>query len=164
MSGPTADPLIVTLALAGALGSGLIAGVFFAFSAFVMKALRHLPAAEGVAAMQTINAVIVRTWFIAVFIGTAAVCVLAAIAALFYWPTASAAWQMVGSVAYLVGSFGVTIRFNVPHNNALAQLNAATSDLEHRWADYATSWSAWNHLRTIASLFASAAFTLSLLP
>jgi hypothetical protein len=51
----TLDPWLVVLAFAGALGSGLMAGAFFAFSTFVMRALARLPAAEGIAAMQSIN-------------------------------------------------------------------------------------------------------------
>ena len=39
---PTTDQLLVALTLVSALGCGLIAGVFFAFSAFVMKALSRL--------------------------------------------------------------------------------------------------------------------------
>ena len=46
-----------------ALGCGLIAGVFFAFSAFVMKALARLPAAQAIAAMQSINIVAVTPLF-----------------------------------------------------------------------------------------------------
>jgi uncharacterized membrane protein len=38
------------LTLLAALGCGLIAGVFFAFSALVMRALARRPHAEGIAA------------------------------------------------------------------------------------------------------------------
>ena len=41
--------------LVTALGCGLVAGVFFAFSTFVMAALRRLKPEEGIAAMQSIN-------------------------------------------------------------------------------------------------------------
>jgi uncharacterized membrane protein len=43
------------LKLLTALGCGLIAGVFFAFSVFVMSALARLQPAQGIAAMQSIN-------------------------------------------------------------------------------------------------------------
>ena len=46
-------PYVATLATT--LGCGLNAGVFFAFSTFVMPALKRLPAAQGIAAMQSIN-------------------------------------------------------------------------------------------------------------
>jgi uncharacterized membrane protein len=41
--------------LIAALGCGLIAGVFFAFSSFVMLALKRLEPAEGTAAMQSLT-------------------------------------------------------------------------------------------------------------
>jgi len=64
------------LTLGAALGSGLIAGVFFAFSTFVMPALARLAPAQGVAAMQAINVAVLNRWFLGVFVGTAAACLL----------------------------------------------------------------------------------------
>ena len=57
--------------LATALGCGLVAGVFFAFSSFVMPALRRLPAAQGVAAMQSINRLAPTPVFMTALFGTA---------------------------------------------------------------------------------------------
>ena len=48
------------LTLLAALGSGLIGGVFFAFSAFVMKALARLRPDQGIAAMQSINVTVLN--------------------------------------------------------------------------------------------------------
>jgi uncharacterized membrane protein len=44
-----------SMKLLAALGCGLIAGVFFAFSTFVMKALAQQPAPLGIATMQSIT-------------------------------------------------------------------------------------------------------------
>ncbi len=43
-----------------ALGSALVAGVFFAFSTFVMKALGRLQPEQGIAAMQSINVTVLN--------------------------------------------------------------------------------------------------------
>ena len=51
----TLSTVAVILAL---LGSAVIGGVFFAFSSFVMKALSRAPSNEGIAAMQSINVVV----------------------------------------------------------------------------------------------------------
>ncbi|WP_181824162.1 hypothetical protein [Chroococcidiopsis thermalis] len=40
--------LLFALKLFAALGSGLVAGVFFAFSTFVMLALARIPSAQGI--------------------------------------------------------------------------------------------------------------------
>jgi uncharacterized membrane protein len=45
------DGFLFALTLFAALGCGVVAGVFFAFSAFVMRALASLPALQGIAAM-----------------------------------------------------------------------------------------------------------------
>ena len=62
------------LTLAAALGCGTVGGVFFAFSTFVMPALRRLPEAQGVAAMQSINITAITPLFMTALFGTAVVC------------------------------------------------------------------------------------------
>jgi uncharacterized membrane protein len=54
------DDFIFAVTLFTALGCGLMAGFFFAFSAFVMKALARHSAAEGIAAMQSINVAVIN--------------------------------------------------------------------------------------------------------
>ena len=73
------DHLLFVLTLSSALGCGLMAGFFFAFSACVMNALADLPPAQGIAAMQSINVAVLNRLFYAAFFGTAAGCVLLAI-------------------------------------------------------------------------------------
>ena len=63
----TVDQLLFVLTLFAALGCGPIAGVFFAFSAFVMSALARLPPREGMAAMQSVNVAAVKPSFMAAF-------------------------------------------------------------------------------------------------
>lgn len=156
------DQLIFALTLFAALGCGLIAGVFFAFSSFVMKALARLPAREGIAAMQSINVVVLKSWFIAIFTGTAALCVIALICALLRLHQPGALWTMFGSVLYLAGCFLVTIVFNVPRNEALAKLAPADPGSASSWSAYVVSWTAWNHVRTVAALAAAASFSIAL--
>ena len=52
-----------------------MAGLFFAFSTFIMRALGGLPANGGLAAMQSINVVVINWRFLAVFLGTAVLAV-----------------------------------------------------------------------------------------
>jgi hypothetical protein len=59
LSRETMDGFLFALTLVTALGCGLNAGVFFAFSSFVVKALPRLQPAQGIAAMQSINLVAV---------------------------------------------------------------------------------------------------------
>ncbi len=155
------DTTIFYSTILAALGSGLIAGVFFAFSTSVMTALGLLPSAEGMAAMQRINIVIINPSFLGVFLGTAGLCVGLAIVSFVRWER-GAGFLLAGAALYLLGSLFVTMVFNVPMNNALAAAapnDAGSADI---WANYLSNWTFWNHVRTAASLGAAAAFTIGL--
>jgi uncharacterized membrane protein len=157
----TVDNLLFALILVAALGCGLMAGLFFAFSVSVMPALGRLPAAQGIAAMQTINAVILNPLFLTTFLGTAAACLGVIIFSLLRWSNLGAAYLLAGGALYLAGSLLVTMLFNVPRNEALAAAPAAP-DSARLWANYLATWTAWNHVRTVASLAAAALLTLAL--
>jgi uncharacterized membrane protein len=150
------------LTLLAALGCGLLAGFFFAFSAVVMSALARLPPAQGIAAMQTINVVVINPWFGVAFFGTGALCVVLPVYALFWWQAPGAAYLLAGGLLYLVGTILVTILCNVPRNNALAAVDPASAEAASLWAGYVPSWTAWNHVRTVAPLAAAASLTLAL--
>ena len=60
------------LTVVNAIGSALVAGVFFAFSAFVMAGLGRAPAEAGTAAMQGINVTAPTAPFMIAFLGTGA--------------------------------------------------------------------------------------------
>ena len=150
------------LTLLSALGSGLIAGVFFAFSAFVMKALARLQPPPGIAAMQSINIVVINPLFMAAFLGTAVACLVLAVSSLFTWHQPGARYLLAGSLLYFAGTFLVTIVFNVPLNNALAAVDPASAEGARLWATYLGRWTAWNHVRTVAALAAAALLTIGL--
>ena len=153
---------LLTLATLGtALGCGLMAGSFFAFSTFVMKALATLLPAAAVRAMQAINLGAPRGTFVAAFVGTAAACTALAFHALLGWSRPGAGFRLAGGLAYLVGSFIVTIAANVPRNDALAALDPGAVNAATEWMRYLSEWTAWNHVRTVAALIAAALLTVS---
>ena len=145
---------LTILALVAAIGCGVVGGVFFAFSTFVMKALRLLPPREGIAAMQAINVAVINPLFLGVFLGTAALCAALVVLALVRWPAPGAALLLAGGLLYLVSTFGVTMLGNVPLNDALAALAPGADDAAARWDDFAKRWTAWNHVRTAAAIAA----------
>ncbi len=148
--------------LIAALGCGLIGGVFFAFSSFVMPALKRLPPAQGISAMQSINVLAVTPAFMAALFGTAAACVGLVAWAVISWGDRSTAPVLAGGALYLVGTIGVTMACNVPLNNMLAKLHPRGTEAAGRWDRFVTGWTAWNHVRTVAALAAAAALTVAL--
>ena len=151
------------LVLVAALGCGLVGGVFFAFSTFVMPALGRLPAPGAIAAMQAINVAAVRPALMLALFGTAGACVGVLVRAVLRWGEPGAASLAAGSLAYLVGTVLVTIVCNVPRNEALAVVEPDGDDGTRLWAGYLRGWTAWNHVRTAGALAAAVLLTLGLL-
>jgi uncharacterized membrane protein len=158
----TLDHALFAVTFLAVIGCGLIAGVFFAFSTFVMKALAKRPAAEGMAAMQSINVVVINPMFLGVFMGTAALSIAAAVMAMIRWQQPQLSYVLGGAALYVLGTFGVTIMFNVPLNNGLASITPTDPQAAERWADYVKRWTMWNHVRTFAAALAMVWFILAL--
>jgi uncharacterized membrane protein len=148
--------------LATALGCGLSAGVFFAFSSFVMPALDRLTPAEGIRAMNSINKLAVTPLFMTAFIGTAIGCAGLGIWAVRSWGERPSMWVLAGGVLYLVGAFGVTVVANVPLNDALAAVDPGAADAASAWNSYVGDWTNWNHVRTVAALGAAGLLTIAM--
>jgi uncharacterized membrane protein len=155
---------LFSLKLIAALGCGLAAGVFFAFSTFVMPALARLQPAQGIVAMQSINITAINPLFMTALFGTTAICLFLSVASLLKWHPFSSSYVLVGGLLYLIGTILVTIVFNVPLNDALAKVDPSSAEGAKLWASYLTNWTAWNHVRTVAALAAAGAFIRAIAP
>jgi uncharacterized membrane protein len=140
------------LTLVAAIGSGIVGGIFLIFSTTIIASLERLPVEQTVAGMQAINRVIQAPIFLLVFMGTA----LVSIAVVVTNPGSVLAW--IGAVLYVLGTFGLTMVFNVPLNNALAKTDPVSPEAQALWTRYLSDWTWWNHVRTIASTLAFALF------
>jgi uncharacterized membrane protein len=145
-----------------ALGCGLIAGVLFAFSAFVMKGLTALPSEQGIAAMQAINAAAPNPVFAVALFGTALACVALAVSSLASWNKPAAVYLLVGSCLYLVGVILLTVVYHIPKNDALARVEPQSPDGPRYWSSYVKHWTAWNHVRAVAAVAAAATLIVAL--
>ncbi|GIP26205.1 membrane protein [Paenibacillus sp. J23TS9] len=144
--------LLYYVTFVSSLGVGLLAGVFFTFSAFVMQSLTKLPSGEGISAMQSINTTILQSSFMWVFMGSTALSVFLGITSFFNLGNTSALYVIVGSLIFFVGVFLVTAIFNVPLNDTLAAATPGSSEGAQAWKKFLDSWVPWNHVRTIASI------------
>jgi uncharacterized membrane protein len=145
-----------------ALGTALLAGNFFAFSAFLMKALSRLSAERGIVAMQAITAAIKSPLFLVVFFGTAALAAILSGIAILEWGSPGSCYLLAGSLLFLMGAFPVTMMRNVPLNNRLSGAAPDTKDGREFWQQFQSSWGMWNHIRTATALLACAAFVMAL--
>jgi uncharacterized membrane protein len=155
------DAVLPVVALLAVLGSGLMAGVFFAFSTAVMPAFRRRPPDDSAATMQEINRTIVNPLFGGVFGGTALLCLLLIVGSPFSG-RGGTVWVVIGAVVYLVGSIGLTMVVNVPMNNRLDAADPASAEGSRIWSDYLSRWTAWNHGRALACVVATVALTVGL--
>ncbi|MBE1878167.1 DUF1772 domain-containing protein [Myceligenerans pegani] len=125
---------------------GMSAGVFYAFSSFVMSGLDRAGDQAAGESMTGINDTAVRPAFMSLFFGALVVAAVTAVYGLVI-DDGGAGWVLAAAAVYLVGAFGVTAVRNVPMNNRLL----AATDKAAAWHDYYRPWTAWNHVRTIAS-------------
>jgi uncharacterized membrane protein len=156
------DGWLFVLTLVTALGCGLVAGFFLAFSACVMKALARLPASQGLAAMQSINVVVINVIIVVALFGTGVACVVLIVGAVLDWGEPYAVYLLIGAAVYLVGTILLTGAYHVPRNEALATVDPNSPDAAGHWSRYVKEWTAANHLRTMAPLASATLLTIAL--
>lgn len=154
--------LIPVMTFIAAIGSGLLAGLYFAYSNSVMPALAKMPPAQGITAFNHVNVVIMNPAFLGLFMGIAVLSLLLIAAALLGW-TLRPGWVIAGAALYLIGHIAVTMGVNVPMNNALAATVPDSAQAAQFWATFVDRWVFWNNVRAIACTGALAAFILALM-
>ncbi len=148
------NTLMRTITLATALGSGVMGGVLFGFSSFVMPGLNRLPAGDAVRAMQAFNLTAPRGLGVPLLLSGVGSVVVGA------WALGSSHGStralLVAGAAAGVAAFAVTAAYHVPRNNALDRVDAASAAAVSAWSDYEPGWVAMNHVRTTLSLASAA--------
>ena len=147
------------LLLLGLLASALIAGFFYTYSVSVMPGLGATEPLAATLAMRGINAVIRTPLFAFSFFGALAFPFAAALLA---QRRVVAVLAVAAGLVYGVGAFAVTFTVNVPLNEALAAASPSAASAADLWQQYATPWTVWNHVRTLASIIAFALVTATL--
>lgn len=145
-----------TLLAVTTVGVGLVAGVFFAFSAFVVTGLDRATEHQAAAAMRGINETAVTPVFMLALMGTAVLCIALAVVAVTQFDHTRAQLAVAGAALYLIGPLGTTIAANVPLNDRLAHGDVT-------WSDYLGPWLAFNHVRALTGLAALAVLVLALI-
>lgn len=151
--------ILFTYGTAGLL-MALVAGVFLAFSDFVMRSLAAARPAAGVEAMQLINRKVYASVFLVWLLGLAPVATALALYAGLAIDGPARGWFIAGGALYVLGTFLVTMLGNVPMNRRLDTMVPQGPATHVYWSTYATVWTWWNHIRTVAAALAAAAFLI----
>ncbi len=145
----------VIVCASSAVGFGLVAGIFLAFSDFVMRSLRDTETPAGVAAMQSINRMVYHSLFYYLLWGMLALAIGQAGYAAAYVCGPALGVALTGSASYVLGVAVVSFAFNVPMNHRLDAMDARRPEVAAYWSDrYLPRWTGWNHVRTATSLAA----------
>ena len=150
-------PFIVVIAITG---SGVVTGLLFAFSNFVMRALQDLPTEHGMFAMQRINETIINPIFLIFFMGTPVLCLIIVVVSALELGASRRAYFFAGAVVYLLGPYVIPLLFNVPLNNKLA--GTALTESAEAWPLYRKKWQQWNHIRTYRGILSIILLALGL--
>lgn len=156
------NSIIFTVIFFTCIGTGIMAGLFFSFSTFIMEALGNISSESGMNAMKSINRTILNPLFGVIFFGTALMTLFLLITALFNSEWNGRTYVISGSLLYLVGTFLVTIIFNVPLNNLLERGDSTAYSSQLMWRSYIRKWTLWNHIRTVTAVGTLACFVLGL--
>jgi uncharacterized membrane protein len=141
--------------------TGIMAGIYFAFSVVIMTSLAELPKPHGAKVMNEINDVILSTAFMPLFFISTFWFALLIPWSLVDWQEGQSLLEVCAAVVYIIGMFFVTAFGNVPLNNKLKLSEKDTFSLQQSWDEYLIKWTRLNHIRTLSSIAACAILVLA---
>lgn len=146
----------IFLVVATILLTSLTTGLFFGYAVSVNWALRRLDDEQYVHTMQIINQVIKNPWFLTAFM--APVLLMPLITFLYGGPAGGMKfWLFTGAaIAYIFGTFGITMAGNVPLNERLDKLPRSSSpgELSAARTWYEQPWNTLHAIRTVLGVVA----------
>jgi uncharacterized membrane protein len=152
------NPFVILTTIA-AIASAAAGGMMYVFSTFVMRGLDRTGPLNAIIAMRGMNAEANASpafllGYFAAFLLALAVGVMAAV----QLRQPGSWWVLVGAVFGVLAAI-ITMAFNVPLNNHLDAVNPvglSAADAAREWHTYFTTWTAWNHVRTVTAFVAAA--------
>lgn len=144
-----------------ALWSAVVAGVFSAFSEFIMSALLKTEPASGIDAMQQINRDVIKTQFVAGILSIAVFSTLFAIYSLTIFEGAALTALVLAPLVYVPSVFLMTIIGNVPMNNKLDRIDHTSTEASAYWLKYGRNWTRLNHVRSLGSVLTAGLYIIA---
>ena len=138
-----------------AVGSGLVAGLCFAFGSFLLRSFDRLGPSQAIRTMQSINATILQSTSMWVWMATP---ILGVVATAF---AVERGRPMAALVSYVAGALLITRLRNIPLNEELDRVNPDAPGAEEAWRSYRVRWGRWNTLRALACGLAAGGFAMA---
>jgi uncharacterized membrane protein len=158
------SPVVILTSLA-AIASAAAAGMMYVFSTFVMRGLDRTGPVTAITAMRGINIDANSNGpFLLAYFGATLLAVAVGVVAVVQIRQPGSGWLLAGAIFGVLGAL-ITIAFNVPLNNHLDTVDPAAlslADAAREWAAYLSTWTEWNHVRTVTSVIASALLLIGL--
>ena len=144
----------VVLTSLAALTSAAAGGMMYVFSTFVMRGLDRTGPIDAITAMRGINAEAnANPVFLLGYFGATILALVVGAIAVVQLNQPGSWWVLIGAIFGIVGAM-ITVIFNVPLNNRLDTVNPdglSMADAARDWQAYFSTWTAWNHARTVTS-------------
>ena len=137
----------------------------YVFSTFVMRGLDRTGPVDGITAMRGLNAEAnSNPVFLLGYFGATILALVVGVIAVVQLNQPGSWWLLIGAILGILGAI-ITMVFNVPLNNHLDTVNhdgLSTADAAREWQAYFSTWTAWNHVRTVTSFLGAALLLLGL--
>ena len=158
------SPFVVLTSLA-ALTSAAAGRMMYVFSTFVMRGLDRTGPIDAITAMRGINAEAnANPVFLLGYFGATILALVVGAIAVVQLNQPGSWWVLIGAIFGIVGAM-ITVIFNVPLNNRLDTVNPdglSMADAARDWQAYFSTWTAWNHARTVTSFVGAALMVVGL--
>jgi uncharacterized membrane protein len=155
------SPVVILTSLT-ALAGAAAGGMMYTFSTFVMRGLDRTGPVDAITAMRGINAEAnTNAAFLLGYFAATILALVVAVIAVVRLNQPGSWWLLIGAIFTILGAI-ITMAFNVPLNNHLDTVDPdglSVTDAAREWQAYMSTWTAWNHVRTITS-FAGAVLLL----
>jgi uncharacterized membrane protein len=150
------SPVVIVTSLA-AIASAAASGMMYVFSTFVMRGLDRTGPVNAITAMRGINAdANSNAPFLLAYFAATLLAIAVGVVAVVQIRQPGSAWLLAGAIFGVLGAI-ITIAFNVPLNNHLDTVDPASvsaADAAREWGSYFSTWTAWNHARTVTAIVA----------
>ena len=148
---------VVVLASIAAIASAAAAGMMYVFSTFVMRGLDRTGPISAITAMRGMNVEANgNAPFLLAYLGASVLAAAVGVVAVVQIRQPGSGWLLAGAIFGVLGAI-ITMAFNVPLNNHLDTVDPSRlslADAASEWQAYFSTWTAWNHVRTLTAIVA----------